>query len=796
MQKSIFVRSFWILTVILLSTSVFASDWPTLRGPNNDGTAADGKFIPPAGAALAIAWKSAIGSGYSNIAVANGRVITLFTDKENDVAAAFDSASGKELWRYTIGPKYKGHDGSQDGPIATPVIADSIVYGFGAHGHLFALNLETGKPVWAVNAAEKHGAKAPVYGFSASPVVAGGVLVVEIGAESGKAIAGFDLKTGEQRWTAGEDKINYQSPVVLKSAGKEVVAAIGDTKLFLLDPASGKVLLEYPHAGDSAEVVVPLPIENDRILLPIGQENADLLKITSGADGKLAVEKVWSASIFKNTYAIPVYYKGYIYGYNGRILMCVDAANGSIKWRSREPGDGWLLIVDGNLVVQTKKGTVHVGPASPEGWKEIAQVGLFKGISWAHPVYASGGVFTRSFGELARLEWRTDKTAATAESITTDGSRFAKFISELGTASDKKTAVDQYFASVKQYPIVEWPDYIHFVYRGDAEDMGISGDMIGSLREEPMQHVEGTDLFYYSARLEPDAHILYRFHRNFDEQIADPKNANKILDRRGSPMSYVPMPGYNPPEFLKEAPASKKGKVEAREFTSTKRQGASAKLSIYVPANYASSKDKYPVVYLYDGAMAQKQGLLPNILDNLIGNEIQPLIAVMIDEMKTGEKPLEDQSEDIKVRSEMLAKEIVAWIDSNFRTLTDSKSRAVMGPGGESITAFYTAFHHHDTFGAVVAQTVFTAERSETGLGNFVPNSNEVPMRIYLDWGIYDSRAPLEGWDTRRDSKRFHSLFLERGYRPAGGEVHEGAGWPNWRNRADKWLAALFPSGS
>jgi hypothetical protein len=116
-----------------------------------------------------------------------------------------------------------------------------------------------------------------------------------------------------------------------------------------------------------------------------------------------------------------------------------------------------------------------------------------------------------------------------------------------------------------------------------------------------------------------------------------------------------------------------------------------------------------------------------------------------------------------------------------------------MGPGGESVPAFYTAFHYHDLFGGVAAQTVFTQERAENGLGTLVPKASEVPMRVYLDWGIYDPRAPLEGWDTRRDSKRFHTLFLDQGYRPAGGEFHEGGGWPNWRNRTDRWLSALFP---
>lgn len=788
---------FSILILILsvcFCSAVFASDWQTFRGPNQNGTISDGKFVPPADGSLAVAWRSTIGSGYSGIAVSNGRAVTLFSDQDNDVAAAFDATSGKELWRYKIGPKYKGHDGSQDGPIASPVIHESKVYGVDPYGHLFAVDLNTGKEIWSTQIAEKHGAQIPNYGYSNSPVVAGGVLILELGGESGKAIAGFDLKTGQPKWTAGDDKINYQSPVLMKTGGKEVVAAVGDTKLFLIDPASGKILVEYPHGGDAAEIVVPVPVENDRLLLRVGQDKSDLVKIVPAADGKLSVEKVWSEGVFKNSYGIPVYYDGYLYGYNSRVLTCVDASNGQLKWRSRTPDDGWLLVVDGNLVVQTKTGSVYVGAASPDGWKEISKIDLFKNLSWSHPVYAAGGVYTRSFGELARLEWRTEKVAATTTpaSINTS-STFGKFLSDVQTASDKNAVVDKFFASEKQFPVVEWPDHVHFVYRGEATDMAIGGDMIGSLREVPMQRIQGTDVFYYSAQLEPDAQVLYRFFRNYDEQIADPKHDNKTIDRRGSPLSIFSMPGFKAPDFLGEAPADKKGKTEARELTISNKQGASAKFTVYLPAKYDSSTDRYPVVYLYDGTMALKQGSLVNAFDNLLGTKVKPLIAVMIDEIKTGPEPIANEGDDIKARGDILAKEIVSYVDKNFRTLSDPENRAVMGPGGEGPTAVYTAFRYPELFGGLAVQTMFTQERAEAAFKDLIKNANEVPMRVYLDWGIYDSRAPLEGWDTRRESRRWYGIFEDHGYKPAGGEVHQGAGWPNWRNRADRWLSALFP---
>ena len=42
----------------------------------------------------------------------------------------------------------------------------------------------------------REGAKLPFYGFGTSPILAGGVLVVPVGAEGGGAIAGFDRHRG------------------------------------------------------------------------------------------------------------------------------------------------------------------------------------------------------------------------------------------------------------------------------------------------------------------------------------------------------------------------------------------------------------------------------------------------------------------------------------------------------------------------------------------------------------------------------------------------------------------------
>jgi hypothetical protein len=43
-------------------------------------------------------------------------------------------------------------------------------------------------------------------------------------------------------------------------------------------------------------------------------------------------------------------------------------------------------------------------------------------------------------------------------------------------------------------------------------------------------------------------------------------------------------------------------------------------------------------------------------------------------------------------------------------------------------------------------------------------------------------------------NRRFDAFLRERGYRPAGGEVADGFGWPSWRTRTDRLFETLFPA--
>ncbi|HET9481671.1 MAG TPA: PQQ-binding-like beta-propeller repeat protein, partial [Candidatus Polarisedimenticolia bacterium] len=599
-----------------------ATGWPGLRGPTYDGAARQARLFgtAPRGS-LAVGWMKPLGSGYSGVTAEDGRVVTMFAAGDADVAAAFDAATGNELWRYRIADAYKGHDGSHDGPISTPLMAGGRVFGLAPRGELFALDAATGKSIWTKNIVEAHDAVMPFYGFTTSPILVEGVLVVEIGAPEGRTIAGLHPDDGRLLWTAGNDSISFHSPIAATIGDRVLVVAAGRKTFLGLEPATGRALWSYEHNGDESamggETIIPVPAGNGRFFLLNKNDSSVMLQVVQTAKDSFEVKELWSKNSMRGTYAIPVYHDGYIYGMTGKIVTCVDAATGETKWKSREPGDGFPTLVGNHLLMITKPGTLHVAEASPAGYSELARLDLFGEHSWSAVAYLDGHIYARSMGHLARIDLTQDASSPKGGPTWVASTRFGRFLEDVGKAADKRAAVDAFLAGQKSLPIVEENGAVHFIYRGEATDVGIVGDMIGFRREDPMTRLEGTDLFHYSTRLEPDAALNYGFIVDYGKPIADPKNPNQGSGLWGE-VSWLAMPAWSAPSFLSEAETARQGRLETLDFESTAHEGAKRSAQIYLPAGYDASGDRrFPTLYVHDGKEALERGQMKNALDQL-----------------------------------------------------------------------------------------------------------------------------------------------------------------------------------
>jgi enterochelin esterase-like enzyme len=450
------------------------------------------------------------------------------------------------------------------------------------------------------------------------------------------------------------------------------------------------------------------------------------------------------------------------------------------------------MIVDGNLVIQTKEGSLHLGPATPEGWTERAQVNL-SSLSWTPPSFSSGAIFARGMKNITRIEWEKQSAVASTSVVTGPqlSAKFASFLADVEKATDKNAALEKFLTNVTSYPFIEWPDHVYFLYRGDAKDIAITGDMIGARQEEPMNRIADTDLFWYHTRLEPDALITYRFVKNYEEQIPDPKNPKKFKDPQGKEVSLLSMPGWRDASFSK--PTKQQGVIESKEIISTSHKGVSVKLDIYLPPGYKTGTQRYPLLFLLDGDAARNDGLYRNALDSLTGHSIQPVITVFVGEVKFGDLQFQDPAQYYDLITDFYGNEVLKYIDEHYRTKSELAARAIIGNGFNGPDAFMTVLKLPGLFGAIGCQSLFMLSSDEQTLRSLIKTAQEQPLQIYLDWGLYDLRTSRENWDIPEANRRMIIYLRERGYKPAGGETHEFFGWASWRNRLDRVLLTFFP---
>ena len=794
-------KCLWMLAVFSLLLGVETSfalktedDWPRWRGQNQDGKSAQkGVLDLPEGYGLKVVWKQTLGSGYSSVSVAGHRAVTMFSDGSYDYLIALDAHSGKELWRYKIDSTYRGHDNSHDGPIATPVIDDDLVFGLGRKGQILALDAEDGKVVWSRNLRTDFNSEKPHHGFGTSPLVYGNTLLLQAGGREGKSVAALDKKTGETLWTNEKETIRYQSPILVKLGGEEQVVCIGNQNVFGLAPQSGQLLWKYTHnLGTTGDAV---PVGGDRLFLTSnGRESIFVEVKNEGGDHR--VEELWRTRGIRQTFSLSVPYQNYIYGYSNRFLTCIDSNTGKTVWKSRPPGVGFLIFVDPHLVVLTREGTLHVSEASQEGYREKARLKVFEPFTWTPPSFANGKIYARSLQEVAcigaaRLDERVADTRKVAPTRVGDESAFFDFIERLERAPDKEKLLDEFMSALKRFPIIENDTLIHVVYRGDVEDLAIRGDMLDSRVEVPMNRVQGTNFYYYSFTLESDARINYQLIKNLEEPVTDPLNSRKVPSRRGQ-LSEIAMPKWILPKHLSEPAGKERGTTETIQFESKILENDRT-VQIYLPFGYSENDSRYPVVYVNFGKRAVEWAKMPNTLDHLIGRRIPPVIAVFVHlNEKNRSREYTGALRDQYTR--MLAEELVPYIDQNYRTEARVESRAIMGPSEGGFSALYSAFKHPGIFGLVGAQSAFL--RSEPGekLRNLVETGQKLPVRFYLEWGKYDERVSEYGHTNRiRSNRALVRLLKEKGYVLTAVEVNEGFGWASWRNRTDQILETFFP---
>lgn len=378
-----------------------SGEWPQFRGPGRDGVASGAGVISPWPAAgPRVLWRTPLGAGYSGLSISAGSIYTMFAQEGDEYVASFDERDGREVWRYRVGTTYDAE--FTLGPRSTPTVDGDFVYALGSFGRLAALNARTGAERWSVDLGQRFAVPQPRFGYTSSPLVAGELLLIQVGGEGRRYLAALDKKTGEVGWSACADNAGYSSPIVLVLQGAPQFVVITLNEILGISPG-GQALWAYPWRGEN-NIAMAIPIPPNRLFASHNEDDGGvLLELVEGEAGVRARE-VWHSRFLKNHFSSSVLHDGHLYGFDNATLRCIDAATGQSRWAYRGLGKGSLIAAGDRLLVLGDLGDLVLAEASPASYQELARTRVFEGRSWTAPSLVGSHLYLRNQAEMISLD--------------------------------------------------------------------------------------------------------------------------------------------------------------------------------------------------------------------------------------------------------------------------------------------------------------------------------------------------------------------------------------------------------
>jgi outer membrane protein assembly factor BamB len=378
------------------------AEWPGFRGPKRDGVAhaiaiaTDWTASPPVQM-----WRRDVGPGWSSFSVNGDLFYTQEQRGGDEVVSCYRVSTGKTVWRHRDATRFWESNGGA-GPRGTPTIADGRVYALGATGILNALDATTGNVIWSRNVSTDTKVPVPMWGFSSSPIVNDGLVVV---AASGR-LAAYDVATGDSRWTGPTGRGgSYSSPHLVTIDGATQLVMLTASGATSVSPTDGSLLWKYDYPG-AVVIIQPSVLPDGDVLISTtestGGTGVKRINITHAAGGWKTADR-WESKGLKPYFNDFVVHKGHAYGFDGSILSCIDLSDGARKWKGGRYGNGQLVLLPDQdlLLVTSEEGELVLVKAAPDQFSEIARVPALEGKTWNHPVLVRDVLLVRNDHEMA-----------------------------------------------------------------------------------------------------------------------------------------------------------------------------------------------------------------------------------------------------------------------------------------------------------------------------------------------------------------------------------------------------------
>jgi outer membrane protein assembly factor BamB len=372
-------------------------EWPGFRGPQRDGMIRGVRIETNWSASPPVElWRRPIGPGWSSFAVRGNLLYTQEQRGDDEIVACYNATTGQPVWTHRDAARFFESNAGA-GPRATPTLSHGRVYTFGATGILNALDASDGTVVWSRNVASDTGTKIPVWGFASSPLVVGDVVIVSA---AGQLVA-YDIASGDPRWRGPAGGEGYSSPHLVTIDGVAQILLMSGAGATSVAPADGRVL--WQHSWKGGPIVQPAVTADGDVLISASAGSGTRRITVAHGPGGWTTKERWTSNGLKPYFNDFVVHEGHAFGFDGRILACIDLEDGQRKWKGGRYGNGQLVLLPDQdlLLVLSEEGELALINATPDKFTEVARFPAIEGKTWNHPVLVGDVLLVRNDQEMA-----------------------------------------------------------------------------------------------------------------------------------------------------------------------------------------------------------------------------------------------------------------------------------------------------------------------------------------------------------------------------------------------------------
>ncbi|HAX14071.1 MAG TPA: esterase [Leeuwenhoekiella sp.] len=348
-----------------------------------------------------------------------------------------------------------------------------------------------------------------------------------------------------------------------------------------------------------------------------------------------------------------------------------------------------------------------------------------------------------------------------------------------------------------------------------ADTVQVTGDFLPSVKvDTPMGKVDGpgkalltkNEEGVWSFTTSVLAPELYNYAFIIDGfKTTDPANPFLIRDVASVTNIFI-VPGEQADLYrVQDVPH---GTVASRWYDA-KTLGFDRKISIYTPPGYESATAEYPVLYLLHGAGGDEEawlslGRTAQIMDNLIAQgKAQPMIVVMPNG-NVGQDAAPGAGSDgyytpqfmtpetMNGKYEAQFKDIISFVESNYRVKADKAHRAIAGLSMGGYHSLHISRYYPNTFDYVgLFSAAIMAREDKSGAG--VYDNFEETLKTQKDNGYQLYCIAIGKTDFLYDANTAFRKQLDQMDMPYEYTESEGGHiWRNWRVYLSEFVPLLF----